>query len=73
MTSHEDTAILQNDLDCFQNWSAKWLLNLNLHKCKVMSITKSSVCNYGTDDHYLKTKALRLAVHQFFIAPKKYT
>ena len=35
MTSHEDTTILQNDIDCLQSWSAKWLLNLNLHKCKV--------------------------------------
>ena len=71
MTSHEDTTILQNDLDCLQSWSAKWLLNLNLHKCKVMSIIKSTACNHDSADYYLKTKALRLAVHQFFVAPKK--
>ena len=45
MTSHEDTTILQNDLDCLQSWSAKWLLNFNLHKCKVISITKSTACS----------------------------
>ena len=71
MTSHEDTTIPQYDLDCLQSWSAKWLLNFNLHKCKVMSITKSTACNYDSADYYLKTKALRLAVHQFFVAPKK--
>ena len=71
MTSHEDTTILQNDLDCLQSCSAKWLLNFNLHKCKVMSITKSTACNHDSADYYLKTKALRLAVHQFFVAPKK--
>ena len=32
MTSHEDSTILQNDLDCLQSWSAKWLLNIDLHK-----------------------------------------
>ena len=57
MTSHEDTTILQNDLDCLQSWSAKWLLNLNLHKCKVMSITKSTACNHDTADYYLKNQS----------------
>ena len=58
MISHEDTIILQSDLDCRQSWSAKCLLNLSLHKCKVMSITKSTACNHDTADffYYLKTK-----------------
>ena len=71
MTSHEDTTILQNDLDCLQSLSAKWLLNFNLHKCKVMSITKSTAFSHYNANYYLKTKALRLAAHQFFVAPKK--
>ena len=58
MTSHEDTTILQNDLDCLQSWLAKWLLNFNLHKCKVMSITKSTACNHDSADYYLKKKKL---------------
>ena len=53
MTSHEDTTILQNDLDCLQSWSAKWLLNFNQHKCKVLSITKSTASNHDTVDYYL--------------------
>ena len=57
MTSHEDTTILQNDLDCLQSWSSKWLLNFNLHKCKVMSITKSTACNHDSADYYLKNQS----------------
>ena len=57
MTSHEDTTILQNDLDCLQSWSDKWLLNFNLHKCKVMSITKSTACNQDSPDYYLKNQS----------------
>ena len=57
MTSHEDTTIIQNDLDCLQRWSAKWLLNFNLHKCKVMSITKSTACNNDSADYHLKNQS----------------
>ena len=57
MTSHEDTTILQNDLDCLQSWSAKWHLNFNLHKCKVMSITKSTRCNHYTADYHQKNQS----------------
>ena len=71
MTSHEDTTILQNDLDCLQSWSAKWLLYFNLLECKDISTTKSTACNHDNADYYLKAKVLRLAVHQFFVAPKK--
>ena len=56
MTSHEDSTILQNDLDCLQRWSTKWLFNFNLHKCKVMSITKSTACNHDSADYYLKNQ-----------------
>ena len=56
MTSHEDTTILQNDIECLQSWSAKWL-NFNLHnnnKYKIMSITKSTACNHDIVDYFLK-------------------
>ena len=56
ITSHEDTTIQENDVDCLQSWSAKWLLNFNLLKCKVMSITKSTACNHDTADYYLIPK-----------------
>ena len=54
MTSHEDTTIRQNDLDCLECWSAKWLLNIDLHRCKVMSITKSTACSHDNADYYIK-------------------
>ena len=54
ITSHEDTIILQYDLYCQQSSSAKWLLNLNLLKCIVMSITKSTACNHDTADYKKK-------------------
>ena len=57
MTSNKDNDILQNDLDCLQSWFAKFLLNLNLHRCKVMSITKSTACYYDTADYYLKNQS----------------
>ena len=52
MTSHEYAVILQHDHDCLLSWSAKLLLNFNVHKCKVMSITKSTSCNNVNADHY---------------------
>ena len=58
ITSHEVTTILYNDLDFLPCWSAKWLLNFNLHKCKVMSITKSTACNHDTADYYLKKSSM---------------
>ena len=60
MTSHEDTTIPQNDLDCMHTWSAKWLLNFILHKCKVMSITKSTVYSHDTTDYYPKNLKSRI-------------
>ena len=57
MNSHEDATILQNGLDCLKSWSAKWLINFNLHKCKVMSITKSTACNHDSADYYLKNQS----------------
>ena len=62
MTSHEGTIILQNDLDCFQSWSSKRLLYFTLHRCKVMSINKSTACNHGTADHYLKKQSSKTSI-----------
>ena len=37
---------LQRDLINMQEWNGVWLLNLNLEKCKVMHIAKSTGANY---------------------------
>ena len=31
--------ILQNDLDTISSWAEKWLMELNINKCSVLSIT----------------------------------
>ena len=34
-----DQVILQNDLDTISSWAEKWLMELNINKCSVLSIT----------------------------------
>ena len=34
-----DQVILQNDLDKISSWAEKWLMELNINKCSVLSIT----------------------------------
>ena len=41
-----DVTKLQRDLINMQEWNGIWLLNLNLEKCKVMHIGKSTGANY---------------------------
>ena len=41
-----DVTKLQRDLIKMQEWNGIWLLNLNLEKCKVMHIAKSTGANY---------------------------
>ena len=33
-----DQVILQNDLDTVSSWAEEWLMELNIHKCPVLSI-----------------------------------
>ena len=37
--SQNDQVILQNDLDTISSWAEKWLMELNINKCSVLSIT----------------------------------
>ena len=37
--NQNDQVILQNDLDTISSWSEKWLMELNINKCSVLSIT----------------------------------
>ena len=37
--SQNDQVILQNDLDTISSWAEKWLMDLNINKCSVLSIT----------------------------------
>ena len=37
--NQNDQVILQNDLDTISSWAKKWLMELNINKCSVLSIT----------------------------------
>ena len=37
--NQDDQIILQNDLDTISSWAEKWLMELNINKCSVLSIT----------------------------------
>ena len=37
--NQNDQVILQNDLDTISTWAEKWLMELNINKCSVLSIT----------------------------------
>ena len=37
--NQNDQVILQNDLDTISSWAEKWLMELNINKCFVLSIT----------------------------------
>ena len=37
--NQSDQVILQNDLDTISSWAKKWLMELNINKCSVLSIT----------------------------------
>ena len=37
--NQSDQVILQNDLDTISSWAVKWLMELNINKCSVLSIT----------------------------------
>ena len=37
--NQNDQVILQNDLDTISSWAEKWLMELNINKCSVLSIT----------------------------------
>ena len=37
--NQNDQVILQNDLDTISSWVEKWLMELNINKCSVLSIT----------------------------------
>ena len=37
--NQNDQVILQNDLDTISSWAEKWLMELNINKCSLLSIT----------------------------------
>ena len=39
---HEDTQILQDDLNALEQWSIDWQLSFNTTKCKVMRVSQKN-------------------------------
>ena len=39
---HEDTQILQDDLNALEQWSIDWQLSFNTTKCEVMRISQKN-------------------------------
>ena len=44
--SQNDKVILQNDLDTISSWVEKWLMELSINKCSVLSITIKRNSNF---------------------------
>lgn len=42
ITNDDDTKVLQSELRAISNWCAKWLMDLNIKKCKVMRVSRTS-------------------------------
>ena len=56
--------ILQNDLHTISSWAEKWLMELNINKCSVLSITlKRSSIFY--DHNILGTTLKRVVNHDY--------
>ena len=71
ITSHENTAIPHNNLDCLQNWSAKWLLILHIHKYKLMIVTKLTIYKNDIANYYLKNPNCNTSRTSFFHQRKR--
>ena len=70
ITSAEDSAILQSDIDKLENWAAKWLLKFHPDKCHVLSLGKEentmytyrySICGKEMD-HVFEEKDLGVVI-----------
>ena len=55
--NQNDQVILQNDLDTISSWAGKWLMELNINKCSVLSITLKH--NYTFHDYNILGATLK--------------
>ena len=62
--NQNDQVILQNDLDTISSWAEKWLMELNINKCSVLSITLKR--NYiFHDNDILGAMLMRVTNHDY--------
>ena len=60
--NQNDQVILQNDLDTISSWAEKWLMELNINKCSVLSITINSIFH---DNNILGAMLKRVTNHDY--------
>ena len=56
--------ILQNALDTISSWAEKWLMELNINKCSVLSITLKRNYTFH-DSNILVTTLMRVTSHVY--------
>ena len=62
--NQNDQVILQNDLDTISSFAEKWLMELNINKCSVLSITLKR--SFIFNDYYIPGATLkRVANHDY--------
>ena len=62
--NQNDQVILQNDLDTISSWAEKWLMELNINKCSVLSITLKR-CSIFHDYDILGATLMRVTNHDY--------
>ena len=62
--NQNDQVILQNDLDTISSLAERWLMNLNINKCSVLSITlkRNSIFH---DHNILGATLMRVTNHDY--------
>ena len=48
----EDTQFMQNDINKIVEWTNRWLMRLNINKCKIMHICKNNKQHNYTMNNY---------------------
>ena len=62
--NQNDQVILQNDLDTISSWVEKWLMELNINKCSVLSITLKCYSIFH-DNNILGAMPKRVTNHDY--------
>ena len=62
--SQNDHEILQNDLDTISSWVETWLMEPNINKCSVLSITLKRISCFH-DNYILGAKLKRVDNHDY--------
>ena len=63
--NQNDQVILQNDLDTISSWAERWLMELNINKCSVLSITLKR--NYIFHDYNILGATLKRVTNHDYL------